>query len=329
MKYSLQPLQRAYLILLAASGFFLLTGCPDNTEEEMRSQEQRFFELYVAANYPDVEPQPNGIYFLEHEEGSGSFPDSDDWLKINHVTYVIPQEEIVESYIRNVAVDNGFYDEGVLYGPYKMQNGTKTEGLTEGLMMMREGSQATMFFTSELGYGGGGSGSGRIQAYQSLKYEVELLEVIKDIETYEQNRLEAYVDTIPGADTIQDPTTDFVIYYVIDEPGEGDPIEDQTRVEFSYTGYLIDGRVVGETDEEDPELITIGDREAIMGWELGIPRFLEGARGRLIIPYQLAFGDQGGYDPNGKSIPPYENVIYDIEILDTNPPADAGPDPEE
>jgi FKBP-type peptidyl-prolyl cis-trans isomerase FkpA len=319
-------------LLCMCSGLVLFTGCQDNSEEEKRAQERRFFDLYVASHYPDVDPQPDGLYFMSYKEGSGTIPDSDDWIKINYVLYLIPGEEIVETNIEHVAIEHeGLYAERALYGPYKMKNGTGVEGLTEGLMMMREGGEATMFFTSDLGYGAKGSGQiQQIQSYQSLKYEVELLEVIKDIETYEKDRLRAYVDTIVGADTIHDPATDAVMYYVIDQQGEGDTIVDETSVEFTYTGYLIDGRIIGEADEDSPELITIGDREAIMGWELGIPKFQEGGKGRLIIPYQLAYGDTGGYyDPNGKTIPPYETVIYEIEIIEINPPEGEGPEPEE
>ena len=318
---------RIFLFPVIVTGVILCTGCPDNSDEEKQSQEQRYFDLYVASHYPDVEPRPNGIYFIEHKEGTGSFPDSDDWLKLNYVFYLLPGEEVIETYIKNVAIDNNIYNEDVLYGPHKMQNGTRVEGLTEGLMMMREGSQATMFFTSELGYGA--QGKGQVAPYQSLKFEVELLEVIKDIETYEKNRMEAFVDTIAGADTIQNPSTDFYMYYVIDEPGDGYPIEDDTVVEIAYTGYLIDGRVFDERDADDPYEFTVGGGEVIMGWDFGIRRFVEGSKGRLIVPYQLGYTDVGSTNSSGLTlIPPYETLIFDIEVVATNPSASEKEEPE-
>jgi len=319
---------RLFLFLIAFSAVLFFTGCPDNTEEEQRSREQRFFDLYVSSNYPDANPRPNGLYFIEHKEGFGNFPDSDDWIKLNYVTYLIPSEEIIETYMKNVAVDNNLYQEEVLYGPYKVQTGTGVEGLTEGLMMMREGGQATIFFTSDLGYGA--KGHGKVQPYQSLKYEVELLEVIKDIQTYEKNRMEAYADTISGADTIHDPVTDAVMYYVIDETGEGDSIENETPVEIAYKGYLIDGRVFDESDEDAPFGFTVGGVEVIEGWNYGVPRFLKGGKGRLIIPYQLGYGEPGETNSSGlTTIPPYETLIFDIEVVDVNPPEDNGSNPQD
>ena len=199
--------KKIYPIFIALTVNMLVASCTkDITTQDRRAQEQRFFDLYVAANYPNVEPQPNGLYYLEHKAGTGAVPDEDDWLMVNHVCYIIPEDEVYESYLENVAIDNGLYDSVALYGPYKMQNGEITEGLKEGILKMKEGGQATIFFTSDLGYGS--EVSGKINSYQSLKYEIELLEVIKDIDAYEQAKIDSYMDTITNADTIYDPDTE-------------------------------------------------------------------------------------------------------------------------
>ena len=90
-----------------------------------------------------------------------------------------------------------------MYGPYKMLPGAINVGLTEGLSLMHVGGEATMFFTSELGFGETGNGS--IRGFTSLKYEVELLEVIPDMDVYEQGHIYAYMDTVAVSDTIHDP----------------------------------------------------------------------------------------------------------------------------
>ncbi len=323
------PRNRIFMLLLAAPALILFTGCPDNSDEEQRSQEQRFFDLYMASRYPDLEPQPAGIYYIEHREGTGQKPDGDDWVKFNYVFSVIPEEEVIETSLEHVAMEYPeLYDADALYGPFKIQNGTMVEGFTEGLMMMREGSQATMFFTSNLGYGA--KGKGQVGPYQSLKFEVELLEVIGDIETYEMNRLQSYVDTIVGADTIHDPATNAVMYYVIDEPGDGNAIAEDTLVEIVYRGSLIDGRVFDENDADDPFRFTVGEKEVIMGWEFGIRRFTEGAKGRMIIPYQLGYSDIGSKTSSGHvSVPPYETLIFEIEVVAVNSSTTGKEEPED
>ncbi len=324
-------INKIYTILIAVTGVFLLTGCPEDTEEEdKRALEQRYFDLYVESSYPDVSPQSSGLYFIEHKEGTGSMPDTADWVLIDYVTTKIPQDIIFESYLENVAIDNNFYNSGVLYGPFKMKTVLSVEGLTEGLLLMKEGTQAIMFFTSDLGYGPKGFGQ-QVGGYQSLKYEVELLKVLGDIEVYEEARIEAYVDTIPGADTIHDPGVDAIMYYTIDEPTDGDSIKADSVVQMAYKGYLIDGRVFDETTADDPFEVVVGATELIQGWNLGLLRFKEGEKGRLVIPWKLGYGFTGSLAPGTSliSIPPYETLIFDIEILSVGAPADPDTEPEE
>ena len=179
-------------------------------------------------------------------------------------------------------------DTTALYGPYKLLNGSRNEGLTEGLTLMREGAQATMFFTSDLGYGV--EGDGNISPYQSLKYEVELLKVIKDIDVYEQSRIDAYLDTVPQYDTIHDPESDAIMYYIVDQATNGSPAAIDSLVEIGYKGYFMDGRVFDASTADNPFIFTVGSGSVITGWDLGMPKLKEGEKARFIIPYQMAYG---------------------------------------
>ena len=171
-------------------------------------QEQRYFDLYMGSTFKDTiaPPTSSGLYFIEVYEGTGNSPGEGDWVMMNHVAYTIPGDLVVDTYIENVALTSGLPTNVALFGPFKFQNGTGADGLTEGLSMMREGGGAIMCFTSELGFGPKGISLMRnVGGYKSMKYEVELLEVIgDDIVAYEQDRILAYVDTIAGVDTIYD-----------------------------------------------------------------------------------------------------------------------------
>ena len=308
MKY--MPLLITGMILIMSS------SCTRENETQIqREQEQRFFNIYRARNYPDAQIRSSGLHYAEHREGQGASPDRDDWVLVNHVSYTIPEDNVFESYVEEVALDNQFFDSAALYGPYKMQNGTRNEGLTEGLTLMKEGGQYTFLFTSELGYGT--SGSGDINPYTSLKYEVELLEVITDINAYEQAKVDAYVDTIPDADTVLETGLNIPMYYIIDRPGDGDFIVDDSVVEIAYKGYLVDGRVFDQATVEDPFEFSFGEEDLILGWDLGLPRLREGDKARFVIPYQLGYGVEEQIDPGTgfRTIPPYETLLFDIEVL--------------
>ena len=309
--------QLRYTVLLILAIAFLASGCKkDNGSQEKTDEELRYLDLYVASRYPEAELEPNGLYYLEHRAGTGDSPGSEDWLMINHVGYEVPKDKVFVSYIENVVEENNLDPNGTaLYGPYKVQNGSVNEGFTEGVMLMKEGGQATVIFPSSLGYGS--SGSGKVGAYSSLKYEIELLEVIPDIEVYEQNKINTYLDTIFSYESILDEGTGATMYYMIDRPTDGQLIENDSAVSLAYTGMLLDGRVFDSKDADDPYTFTMGEADHITGWDLGLLRLREGEKARLLIPYPLAYGEAGRIDQTSglQAIPPYETLLFEIEVL--------------
>jgi len=306
-------------LAFAVMAVFFITACEEEVVVVDKGvQEHRFFDIYASSRYPGSDPLESGLHFLENTAGAGVSPDTNDWVLVKHVSYVIPDEYVYESYIENVAEDNNL-DPGhvALYGPFKMLNGSINEGFTEGLTLMHEGGEATMFFTSELGFGE--NGNGKIGGYNSLKYEVELLEVIPDIDAYEQAHIDSYMDTVAVSDTIHDPIADVVMYYMIDHETDGTAIGPDSVVAVAYKGYLADGRVFDESSVEDSSTFTVGE-DIIPGWELGLQRMKAGEKGRFVIPYQLAYGEEGRKDTQSglRTIPPYETLFFDIEILSVN-----------
>jgi FKBP-type peptidyl-prolyl cis-trans isomerase len=308
--------KRNIIIIALLAGAVACTK--DTSTQDQRDQELRYFDIYLSVNYPEAEAYPDELYYQEHRAGTGISPGAEDWMLLNYVGYEIPEENVFVSYIQNVAEDNGLDPNGVaLYGPFKMKNGRINEGFTRGVSLMREGGQGTILFPSELGYGS--KGNSTIDPYKSLKYEIELLEVIKDIDAYEQSRIDAYIDTIANYDTIVESGTGAVMYYIIDHATDGQEIVEDSAVSLAYTGMLLDGRVFDETDADNPIEFTVGDPEVnfILGWDLGLMKLKEGEKARLLIPYPLAYGVQGETDASTglRTIPPYETLLFYIEVL--------------
>ena len=322
------------LVALTATLIFISSCTEDNTVQNSLDAEQRYFEIYVAANYPDAVLEPSGLIYEENKGGSGSMPGDTTWVLINHVSYVIPDDQVYETYIESVAIDNRIQDTSALYGPYKFRNGFTNDGFTEGLSMMQEGGEATFMFTSELGYGS--TNTGKLSAYSSLKYEVQLLEILgDDIVAYEAEKIVAYTDTIAGVESVYDTIYEVNMYYVVDESTDGPPVANDSTIQVAYKGYLTDGRVFDESSDGNYFQFTVGDYDAeggtaIRGWHLGLVNFKEGEKGRLIIPYPLAYGELGKYtSSNNVVIPPYETLVFDVEVISVDPEDDdIIPDPE-
>ena len=81
-------------------------------------------------------------------------------------------------------------------------------------------------------------------------------------------------------------------------------------VECHYEGRLIDGTVF-DSSYKRGQTATFGLNQVIKGWTEGVQLMAEGAKYRLFIPYNLAYGTQGA----GQQIPPYAALVFDIELV--------------
>jgi hypothetical protein len=61
----------------------------------------------------------------------------------------------------------------------------------------------------------------------------------------------------------------------------------------------------------------VGQRGAIEGWDDGMRLFGKGGKGQLYVPSMLAYGPQA---PPGAKFKAFENLIFDIEVLDITVP---------
>ena len=96
------------------------------------------------------------------------------------------------------------------------------------------------------------------------------------------------------------------------EQGAGAPAAAGKLYKVHYTGWLRDGTEFDSSrDRGEPLTFVQGRRQVIAGWEAGFEGMKVGGKRRLIIPYQMAYGERG----SGKVIPPKADLIFDVELL--------------
>lgn len=85
-----------------------------------------------------------------------------------------------------------------------------------------------------------------------------------------------------------------------------------------YTGWLTDGTKFDSSRDTMPNgqprtpiAFPQGARRVITGWDAGFEGMRVGAQRRLIIPYQLAYGERG----RPPVIPPKATLIFDVELM--------------
>ncbi|MCB0193714.1 MAG: FKBP-type peptidyl-prolyl cis-trans isomerase [Anaerolineae bacterium] len=111
-------------------------------------------------------------------------------------------------------------------------------------------------------------------------------------------------------------TTSSGLQYVILEEGTGKSPGEGSLVEVHYTGTLEDGTVFDSShDRGRPIEFPLGKGQVIPGWDEGIALMKEGSKARLIIPPDLAYGEQGA----GGVIPPNATLIFDVELVSVAP----------
>mgnify|MGYP006179781027 CR=1 FL=1 len=101
------------------------------------------------------------------------------------------------------------------------------------------------------------------------------------------------------------------LQYEILEEGKGGKPGPTSQVTVHYHGTLIDGTVFDSSVQRGAPA-TFGVNQVIRGWTEALQLMSEGAKYRLSIPQELAYG--ANPHPGG-AIQPYAALIFDVELI--------------
>ncbi|CAG0906418.1 unnamed protein product [Darwinula stevensoni] len=103
------------------------------------------------------------------------------------------------------------------------------------------------------------------------------------------------------------------LQYIEIQAGSGEQAKAGDVVSVHYTGTLQDGtKFDSSLDRNEPLSFVLGQGMVIAGWDEGIALMKGGGKAKLIIPPQLAYGEQGA----GGVIPPNATLIFEVELVD-------------
>lgn len=115
-------------------------------------------------------------------------------------------------------------------------------------------------------------------------------------------------------DTVVKTTASGLKYCVLTEGEKGAHPRLGDTVRVHYTGWLTDGKIFDSSVQRgEPAEFALG--RVIEGWNEGLQLMTKGARFKLTIPPELAYGDEGA----GNDIPGKATLIFEVELLDLVP----------
>jgi FKBP-type peptidyl-prolyl cis-trans isomerase len=135
---------------------------------ELRAKEENF--LSENALKEGVVTNPSGLQYMVLVTGDGPRPAPDDIVRVHYEG----------SLVDGTVFDNSYHSETGEEIPLNMV----IPGWAEGILLMNVGSKFRLFIPSNMAYGERGAGQ-VIPPYSTLIFTVELLEIVKRIDTEE------------------------------------------------------------------------------------------------------------------------------------------------
>jgi FKBP-type peptidyl-prolyl cis-trans isomerase FklB len=141
----------------------------------------------------------------------------------------------------------------------------------------------------------------KLQEYMLAQNEVERFKNREEGQTFLTNNVnnEGVVETKSG------------LQYKVLKEGYGKNPQNDDQVKCHYHGILLDGTVF-DSSVERREPVIFPVNAVIQGWAEALKIMKEGAKWRLFIPADLAYGEQGAAGLIG----PNEALVFDVELIE-------------
>ncbi len=136
--------------------------------------------------------------------------------------------------------------------------------------------------------------------FKELENNINVEIIKKSRDFLEANKQNPNVRTLPSG-----------LQYEVIREGNGKHPKATDRVRCHYEGTLIDGTLF-DSSVRRGEPAVFGVNQVIKGWVEALQLMSEGAKWKLYIPSDLAYGAQGA----GEMIPPHSALIFEVELLE-------------
>ena len=136
--------------------------------------------------------------------------------------------------------------------------------------------------------------------FEKLEARINAENIEKDKTFLEENKKNPNVKVLPSG-----------LQYEVIREGNGKHPKATDQVRCHYEGTLIDGTLFDSSVRRGQPAV-FGVNQVIKGWVEALQLMSEGAKWKLYIPSELAYGAAGA----GEMIPPHSTLIFEVELLE-------------
>ncbi len=279
----------AISVILSVTIALFITACSEKEpENQAENQTENQVKEQDVSSENEIHTTESGLKYEILTAGSGASPTADDSVTVHYEGTLMDGTKFDSSYDRGETIT------------FPLNRVIK--GWTEGVQLMKEGAKYKFTIPSELAYGEQGGGS--IPPNSDLIFIVELFKV-------EVDEGKGFLKKNKEKSGIK--VTDSGLQYKVLLEGTGKSPGATDRVTVHYEGTLIDGTKF-DSSYDRGEPIDFGLNQVIRGWTEGLQLMKEGAKYKLFIPSDLAYGPQG----SPGAIPPNAALIFTVELIRVN-----------
>lgn len=154
-----------------------------------------------------------------------------------------------------------------------------------------------------------------LQVYQP-KIQMMFKERMEKVAKQEKGKGEQFIKDYMAKHKDAKKTESGLVYRVVKAGSDKKPSAEDT-VKVHYHGTLVSGEVF-DSSVERGDKITFPLNRVIKGWTEGLQLIGEGGKVELVIPPELAYGEQGA----PPKIPGGATLKFEVELFEVNPKAE-------
>lgn len=340
-------------LLLLAVGMLLAVSCAKKTGLDYDKLSDESFEAWMERHGDGAVRQPSGIYtkVLQEVQANARKPKDGDWIKINYTgralgdpgNVFVTRDSVVA---KNVGTFSYFTHFTPQYIPMQPNVDYLIQGQYEALSMMKEGEKWRVYMPSRLAYGAGYpsyesgyrgpvqyEGQELLAPYSPIVMDIELVNVIPDPETYENQEVIEYATT-KWNKALNDTIAPGFYMRRLDKWGDGPKVNADSTASIFYVARTLDGYVwktiIADTARKhgiysvpsDSETypysildITFDDELNIDGLDDAVKAMEYGETAQAVFTSKYGYGEYGYMDDNGNTlVQPYTPLLFDIFV---------------